>query len=103
MRLAGNIVIAAAPLLLFFLPIGWLQGEHTLCLFTNIFGVECWGCGITRAVVSAVQLHWRDAWEYNRLIVIVFPLLVYVWARTVIKLWRMFGKKKNCRYLCPPV
>ena len=81
----------------------WLQGEHTVCLIDNIFGVECWGCGITRAVVSAVQLHFRQAWEYNRLIVIVFPLLVYVWGRTVINLWHTFGKKKNCRYLCGPV
>jgi hypothetical protein len=103
MRRAGNIAIVVAPLPLFFLPIEWLQGEGTLCLFTNVFGVECYGCGITRAVVSAVQLHFREAWEYNRLIVVVFPLLIHIWARTVIKLGRGFGKKKNDRYLCRPV
>ena len=103
MRRAANTAIVIAPLALFFMPFEWLEGEHTLCLFTNVFGVECWGCGITRAVVSALQLRWAEAWEFNRLVVVVFPLLIYVWICTVIKLWRSFGKKKNSRYLCTPV
>ncbi|MCL1973240.1 MAG: DUF2752 domain-containing protein, partial [Bacteroidetes bacterium] len=80
----GNIVIILAPLLLFFLPMKWLQGEHSLCLIKNIFGVECPGCGITRAFVSVVQFHFIDAWNYNKLIVIVFPLLAYVWGKTLV-------------------
>lgn len=83
-RSIKDIGIIITPLVLFFLPIEWLQGERSVCLIKNIFGVECWGCGITRAIVSTVQFEFTEAYRYNKLIVIVFPLLVYVWGKTLI-------------------
>ena len=79
-----DIGIVITPLLLCFLPIEWLNGKHTVCLVKNIFGFECFGCGITRAIVSAIQFEFKDAYYYNKLIIIVFPLLVFVWAKTLI-------------------
>lgn len=79
-----NIVILIIPILVFFIPIDWLNDQHSICLFKNLFGRECPGCGITRAVVSAVQLDFKEAYYYNKLIIIVFPLLAYVWIKTFI-------------------
>jgi hypothetical protein len=74
------------PVALYFVPLDWLNGQHSICLFKNIFGIECWGCGITRATISVIQLDFSRAFHYNRLIVVVFPLLLYVWATTTYKL-----------------
>jgi len=93
-RFAGILIL---PVLLFSVPLNWLNGQHTVCLFKNIFGIECWGCGITRAVISAVQFDFKAAFHYNKMIIIVFPLLVYVWGRMLVKTWRMMkGKIIHC-------
>jgi hypothetical protein len=81
------ILLVALPVGLYFIPIDKLNGQHTVCLFKNLTGHECWGCGITRAVVSAVQFHFAAAFQYNKLIVIVFPLLVYQWGKMFVKNW----------------
>lgn len=90
-KIVGLLIL---PILLFFVPIDWLNKQHTVCLFKNIFGVECWGCGITRAVISAVQFHLEEAFFYNKMIVIVFPLLIYEWIKIVkglfIKLFKVY-------------
>ena len=78
--------VSGFPLLLYFIPMEWLNGQHTICLFKNLTGHECWGCGITRAVVSVVQFDFAAALHYNKLIVIVFPLLVYEWMKINYKL-----------------
>jgi hypothetical protein len=78
-----DIAILITPILLYFLPIEWLNGRHSVCLIKNIFGVECFGCGITRSIVSTIQFRFTEAYYYNKLIIIVFPLLVYVWGKTL--------------------
>jgi hypothetical protein len=80
--------ILILPIVLYFVPVEWLNKQHTFCLFKNIFGQECLGCGITRAVVSAIQLDFYVAYHYNKLVVIVLPLLAYVWMKIVIKMFR---------------
>jgi hypothetical protein len=42
-------------------PLDWLHKQPTICLVKNIFGVNCFGCGITKAVVSGVQLNFTKA------------------------------------------
>jgi hypothetical protein len=85
-------LVILLPVLLFFIPVDWLNGQHTLCLFKNLTGRECWGCGITRAIISAVQFHFEAAFHYNKLIVIVLPLLLYEWIKTVKSLVIQFFK-----------
>jgi len=71
------------PILFYFIPVNKLNGLHTICLFKNITGHECYGCGITRAVLSVLHFDFYTAFCYNKLVVIVFPLLVYIWGKTV--------------------
>ncbi|MDR1725377.1 MAG: DUF2752 domain-containing protein [Bacteroidales bacterium] len=69
------------PFFLWLIPVEWLNEQHSLCLFRNIFGIKCFGCGITRAVLSVLHFDFKTAFDYNKLIVIVFPLLLFVWIR----------------------
>ena len=78
----SSIVILIMPILLYFIPVEWLNKQPTICLFKYMFGFDCYGCGITRAIISGIQLNLQGALEYNKMIVIVLPLLTYIWIRT---------------------
>ena len=61
------------------------NGQDSICLFKNITGSDCYGCGMTRAILSALHFRLDNAFHYNKLFVIVLPLLVYIWTKTFIK------------------
>ena len=71
------------PIILFFIPLEWLNKQHSICLIENIFGFECYGCGITRAIISGVQLDFTKAIEYNKMVIIVLPLFIYEWFKNL--------------------
>ena len=83
-----NVIILFAyivlPFILYFIPLEFLNKQNTICLIKNIWGFECPGCGITRAIISAVQLDFVKAIEYNKIVILVLPILMYVWFKTII-------------------
>lgn len=81
------------PIVIYAIPEEGVYNGKSICIFTNVFGVECWGCGITRAIFSALYFRFAEAWEYNRLVVIVLPLLIFEWLKTIIKLSRLLCDK----------
>jgi len=78
-------MLFSLPFILSILSLDKLEGEHSICLFKNLFGIECYGCGITKAVIASVQLDFVRAFKYNKLIVIVMPLMVYLWAKEIVQ------------------
>ena len=74
------------PILLYMVPLDWLNKQNTICLVKNIFGSNCFGCGITRAVISGIQLDFNKSFEYNKMVIIVLPMLIYVWYTRIKKL-----------------
>ena len=52
-----------------------------LCLWRRVFGVQCPGCGMTRAVCSLAHGHVATAVAFNPLVVLVVALPVLVWGR----------------------
>ncbi|MDR1428967.1 MAG: DUF2752 domain-containing protein [Spirochaetaceae bacterium] len=47
-----------------------------MCLYRIAFKKRCFGCGTTRAIWSILHLNISEALVYNKLIIIIFPLLV---------------------------
>ena len=84
-KLTKLLILVLIPVVLYAIPLENICNGNTICIFTNVFGVECWGCGITRAIFSALHLRFCDAWEYNRLFVVVLPLLLFLWLRAVVR------------------
>ena len=72
------IFVAAVELLMKF-------SSRTLCLWKNLTGHDCLGCGITRAFHALFHFHFREAFEYNNLIVIVAPLMLFLWFKLIQK------------------
>ena len=71
--------ILLLPFGLYLVSVCLIELQIPVCLFKNIFGVNCWGCGLTRAAVSVIQLDFKGAVEYNWRILIVFPLFCGIW------------------------
>ena len=47
------------------------------CLWHNLFGFECPGCGLTRATTNLMKLEFAEAFRMNKLVYIVIPGLIY--------------------------
>ncbi len=60
------------------------------CIFLKITGLYCPGCGITRSLFSLLQLDIYQAFRYNMLVVIIFPLAIVYW----IYMFILNGKKR---------
>ena len=86
------------PVSLYLIPVEGIFSGESLCLIKRCFGIECWGCGITRAVFSLLYGRFEQAWEYNAFIILVFPLLLWVWAvelrKSIINLWVLLNDNK---------
>jgi hypothetical protein len=81
------------PWVLIILPYDQFDTGPVMCLFTRITGSHCMGCGMTRSVMRVMHFRFAEAWEFNRLIVVVFPVLVYLWFDWVIKAYRSIKMK----------
>jgi len=79
------------PLALITIPTAWLEGRRSVCLIRNLFGIKCPGCGIIRAMSSIFHGDLKGAIHYNKLVVIVFPLLCYTWLRSVAAKFRRYA------------
>lgn len=85
-RYRRAVAIALAPLCIYLVPRGWIfSEEHPICLIRNITGHECPGCGMTRALTSLCYLDFAGAWSYNRGVIVVAPLLAYVWVKWIVR------------------
>ncbi len=84
------------PIALAVMPVSTLDHTPTLCLWRIATGHECYGCGITHAVVSVLHGNFVEAWQYNRGIVIVMPVLIYLWAKAIIS-FRLYKRLKGLR------
>lgn len=81
------LALTVVPLLLPLLPLGVLDSGITVCVFKNITGISCPGCGITHACFSLVRGHFTEAWNYNHLIIIIAPLLFFIWLKKLCALF----------------
>lgn len=79
--IARLVVWALIPVILTFIPIDLLNQGKTICLYTNLTGISCPGCGMSRAIISLTQFQFEEAWRYNHLVVVVAPLLFYLWVK----------------------
>ena len=57
-------LLVTLALLLFISVLYFLK---TTCPIKELFGIECPGCGMTRAILSALRLDLKTAFEYHRM------------------------------------
>lgn len=55
------------------------------CIWKTLTGHECPGCGMTRAFYSLIHGDFHSAYEYNHSIIIVAPLMIYIWIKMLLQ------------------
>ena len=68
---AGALYVALFAFLPGFEKFGWP------CLWKKCAGIECAGCGFTRACAALLTMNWKAAWNFNPLVFLVIPYLVW--------------------------
>jgi len=79
------------PIIFLLVPTSWFESRRSLCLIRNVLGVKCPGCGMTRAISCIFHGNFRKALQYNRLVVIVLPLLGYVWLQALMSEYQQYS------------
>src|SRR5712691_3460895 len=86
------------PVAFLLIPTSWFESRRSVCLIRNVFSINCPGCGMTRAISCVFHGNFKKAFHYNRLVVLVFPLLGYVWVRSVMTEYRRYTFMKRKMY-----
>jgi len=73
------------PFVLLVLPADFFDSGTSWCLVNHFFGIECWGCGITRAIQHVIHGEIDKAFELNQLVIFVFPVLVFLYLSIIFK------------------
>jgi hypothetical protein len=55
------------------------------CLISFTTGIDCWGCGLTRATTALIKLDFASAYELNPLVFIVLPSIALLLLYSVTK------------------
>jgi hypothetical protein len=85
-------LLLLTPIVLWVLPSGFFDdSEVIICPSRLFFGIECFGCGMTRAVMHMHHLEIDDAVYYNTGVLFIFPALVIIWGMWVWKAGKKVG------------
>jgi hypothetical protein len=82
--LISHFVIFIIPLVLVLMPKDFFDKGTSLCLSKTIAGIECYACGMTRAIMHLIHFDFETAWNFNKLSLIVFPLLIPLWVKSAL-------------------
>ena len=77
--------LLAIPITLWILPADFFDHGTTICLSKSVLDIECWGCGITRAIMHLMHFDFEMAYDFNKLSFIVLPILFLVWVKTILE------------------
>lgn len=75
------LALIAVPIALALVPLSTVEQGPTLCLFHNLTGHSCPGCGMTRSIVALCHGKLGASFAYNKGIIIVAPLLFLLWGK----------------------
>jgi len=79
-----HIIVVALPAFCFCLPVDFFDTGQSVCLSVLFFNTECYGCGMTRALMHLIHFDFSTAWSYNKLFILVLPALFWLWLQSVL-------------------
>lgn len=81
-------LLSIAFLTLIILPANYFDDGDSVCVSVLLFDVECYGCGLTRAIQHLIHLEFKEAWEYNKLSFAILPLAITMIILELYKLYK---------------
>lgn len=67
------------------------------CLVSRLLDELCWGCGITHAALAFLHADFAGAWAFNKLSLLVLPLLLWQFFLYLRMIWRTYLPRQQLR------
>jgi hypothetical protein len=80
---------------LLILPADYFDHGKAICLSVVLLDKTCLGCGITRAIQHLIHFDFKAAMEFNKLCVIILPLLIFLWYKEVRRAFAKIQENKT--------
>lgn len=98
--LLGAMAVLAAAALLRLEPGGKVEMPGAgrlpaLCMWKQALGINCPGCGLTRAFVALAHGQWTAAWQFNGASPFIFALVAYQVPFRAVQIWRLRNGKRE--------
>ncbi|TAF71219.1 MAG: DUF2752 domain-containing protein [Flavobacterium sp.] len=84
------IITIVSPFVLLLLPSNFFDKGDSICLSKMLLNYQCYACGLTKATMHFIHFEFQKAWDYNKLVFIVVPMLAPLWAKAI---YEIQGKK----------
>ncbi len=75
------VFLLAIPIAIAFLPGDYFDKGESICISKLLADQDCLGCGMSRAIQHSMHFEFDQAYQYNKLVVVVLPLLLLVWVK----------------------
>ena len=77
------IILILIPIIIWFVDFNANNNDFTFCIFKNIFGKNCYGCGTLRGISAILHLEFKKCVQLNPLNIISLPILSYLYLRSI--------------------
>ena len=91
----GRALLFVSPLLLLSIPPNYFDYGKTQCLSVYLFNEKCYGCGMTKAIQHMIHGEFITGFEFNKIAILVFPLLILLWFLDSCKLFKFLISKNS--------
>ncbi len=89
-RTLYRVLVIFIPFIFWGLPADYFDSGSSMCISKLITDLECPGCGITRAAQHAWHFDFYTAWKFNKTIVVVGPLFLWLYISELRLSYRYF-------------
>lgn len=86
------IILSIITITLLILPADFFDSGSSICLSVVLFDKQCYACGLTRAVQHFIHGEFATAYMYNKLVVIVLPLIIGLIGYELYKMYKKIYK-----------
>jgi len=77
------------PIFIWFIDYNSNGDDFTFCLFKNLFGEKCYGCGLLRGISAALHFDFYKMKELNPLNIVTIPLLSIIYLKHIISIFEL--------------
>ena len=83
------LILILIPITLLILPVDYFDTGKSVCFSVVFFDNECYACGMTRAIQHLIHFDFSIGYEYNKLSIIVLPLLILSYYKEIRRIFNL--------------
>lgn len=91
------IIYIISILFIYLIPLEFIEGR-SFCIFYNLFGITCIGCGVTRGLFNIINLNFSEAYIYNPLSFLWISLFLLIFIQDLLKIIKILISMEPGKY-----